>query len=212
MARIDDYKEAFRIAAEKLKAANPLHLARMAGATLIEDDELAPWIELHYLARPIKVTVSPEVEVEATDEGRELSHPEKGLILHYLLTAAGAEPTGEQITFRQVPGGISYHAAFLRRARDPLIMVFGDRPERLLELGPMIGGRPGDFGDVSVVVKALPRVEIILVLWKGDDEFGPEGNILFDANITDYLPSEDIAMISGQVVYTLMGLDRAVKG
>ena len=150
--------------------------------------------------------------VEATDSGRELSIPEQGLILHYLLTANGAAPTGEHITFRQVPGGISYHAAFLRRARDPLMMVFGDRPERLLELGPMIGGRPGEFGDVSLVVEALPRVEIILVVWQGDDEFEAEGNILFDANITDYLPSEDIAMISGQVVYTLMGLDRARQG
>jgi len=38
----------------------------------------------------------------------------------------------------------------------------------------------------------------------GRREFPPDGNILFDANIKDILPVEDIAFLAGTVVYKLM--------
>jgi hypothetical protein len=47
-----------------------------------------------------------------------------------------------------------------------------------------------------------------LIIWKGDDEFPPEGNILFDRNILQILSAEDIAWLSGMVVYPLIGMTR----
>ena len=58
-----------------------------------------------------------------------------------------------------------------------------------------IGGRKADFGDASVTIHALKMVPLTLVLWKGDAEFSPEGTIMFDRTITDYLPTEDIIIL-----------------
>jgi hypothetical protein len=47
---------------------------------------------------------------------------------------------------------------------------------------------------------------VALIIWKGDEEFPPEGNILFDRNILKMLSAEDIAWLSGMIVYPLMGM------
>jgi hypothetical protein len=47
-------------------------------------------------------------------------------------------------------------------------------------------------------------VSLGLVLWKGDEEFPPEGNILFDSSITGYLPVEDIVILAETVVWKLI--------
>ncbi|MBW1912080.1 MAG: DUF3786 domain-containing protein, partial [Deltaproteobacteria bacterium] len=57
---------------------------------------------------------------------------------------------------------------------------------------------------------ALPLAPLALVLWKGDDEFPPEGNILFDKNISKILSAEDMAWLAGMAVYPLIGMAHSV--
>jgi hypothetical protein len=42
------------------------------------------------------------------------------------------------------------------------------------------------------------------VLWRGDEELAPNGNILFDANISDYLSSEDVTVLSETIIWKLV--------
>jgi hypothetical protein len=75
----------------------------------------------------------------------------------------------------------------------------------MIEAGESIGGvATSDMGDAALKVQAFPYVALTLVLWEGDDEFEPTGKILFDKNIRHYLSTEDIAVLSGMVVYRLM--------
>ncbi|HEX9910134.1 MAG TPA: DUF3786 domain-containing protein, partial [Desulfatiglandales bacterium] len=135
------------------------------------------------------------------------------LYLHYLYGAwssSGARATGEWISFQEIPDGRFYMDAFQRRAKNPMVMSFGERPELLLKVATeMYGAAPFNQGDVSVVVRALPLVPVALILWKGDEEFPPEGNILFDRSIVGILSAEDIAWLSGMVVYPLIGKAKA---
>jgi hypothetical protein len=95
----------------------------------------------------------------------------------------------------------------LKRAKDPLVKTFGQNPKLLIDGAIKIyDAIPYNHGDFSVVVKALPLVPVALILWKGDEEFPPEGNILFDRTISDILSAEDIAWLSGMVVYPLIGM------
>jgi len=79
----------------------------------------------------------------------------------------------------------------------------------LLEMAKSVGGRKADFGDASVTINALSMVPLTLVLWKGDDEFSPEGTIMFDRTITDYLPTEDIIILCQNTSWRLVKLLRA---
>jgi hypothetical protein len=42
------------------------------------------------------------------------------------------------------------------------------------------------------------------VLWKGDEEVSPNGNILFDANISDYLSTEDVTVLCETITWKLV--------
>jgi hypothetical protein len=207
VARIDDYKESFRLAAERLSKVNLHRLAKLAGADIgLTGGEIL--IRLTFLGTPYQVTVANGVEVERTGSDGDVSLPEKILICHYLLNASSEAQTGELITFRQIPDGHFYFDAFQRRARDPFLATFGHDPELFRSCASVLGGRPVETGDVGMVFQVLPRIEVQLVLWQGDDEFPPEGSVLFDASIQHRLPTEDIAVLSGMLVYKLMGIAR----
>ena len=105
MARIDDYRESFRLAGQQLLAANLHRLARLAEAEVVALEDGATELGLPLLGEAMVVRVRETVDVEAPGRGGELSLPEKILVCHYLLRASGDPPTGNLITFRQIPDG-----------------------------------------------------------------------------------------------------------
>jgi hypothetical protein len=125
------------------------------------------------------------------------------LMFHYLITAKGTPATGKLIGFRQVPGGIFEHASFSREVLTPLLDHFGREPERLVEAAYNLGGAKAGYGDVAVSIKAFPNVSVVIVLWRGDDEFAPNASILFDSTVTDYLSTEDMSVLCERIVEKL---------
>ena len=205
MARVDDYQKSFDLAAEELATRDWTAMPGLAGVTLGED---ARYVDMAYLGRPVRITVDP-VTVTATDDGPEIPLAEQALVLHYLVNADGTPQSGNWITYREVEAGEFYWSAFVKRAKAPLVGFFGERPEMLTDLAPLVGGEgQGETGDVSVIVRAFPFVPIMLVLWKGDEEFPPDGNLLFDESIGHYLSTEDIALTAGMPIYKMMALSR----
>ncbi|MCF8034167.1 MAG: DUF3786 domain-containing protein [Desulfarculaceae bacterium] len=205
MARVDDYQKSYDLAAEELGARDYKTMPQMAGVTLADD---ASYMELNYLGRPVRVS-APPITVQATDDGPEIPLAEQALVLHYLAKADGTPMSGKWITYREVEAGEFYWSAFVKRAKDPLVGFFGHQPQRLAELAPLVGGEgEGETGDVSVIVRAFPFVPVMLVLWEGDDEFPPDGNLLFDESIGHYLSTEDIALTAGMPIYKMMALSR----
>ena len=84
-----------------------------------------------------------------------------------------------------------------------MVRSFNGKEEALVEAARTIGGTELNLGDVSVQVQALPRVPVAVTLWRGDDEFSPSGNLLFDASVTKYLPMEDMVVLAGMVASQL---------
>jgi hypothetical protein len=42
------------------------------------------------------------------------------------------------------------------------------------------------------------------VLWKGDPEFPPNGNIMFDSTILDYQPVEDVNVLCQTIIWQMI--------
>ncbi|HVO83922.1 MAG TPA: DUF3786 domain-containing protein [Syntrophobacteria bacterium] len=210
MARLDDFREAFRLAAEKLASINLNRACSLSGSTLVNKADGSAGIGLSFIHEELLILTRPEVDVVRCQTHEPLPLAEKIIVLHYLLTARGESLSNNFVTFREVPGGAFYYPAFLKRARDPLVRVFGGDPERLLRCGRQLGAEPANLGDASARLVPLPRIPLTLVLWKGDEEFAPEATILFDRSVGSYLPPEDIAMLSGMVVYRLIRINQSL--
>jgi hypothetical protein len=119
------------------------------------------------------------------------------LLLHYLLTADGSPLGTEWIAFRNVPGGLGYDAAFQGRANLRLARAFGRDEEAFVSACQALGGERLSFGDASFSFRVLPRVWLAVVLYLADEEFSATCNVLFNAAVSRYLPTEDLAVLGG---------------
>jgi len=208
MARIDDFKQARAFSKKGLSEKDPEIIADLSGATVKRDEQGVSALSLKFLNRDLNISW-PDMEFSYEGSNEEISIQQQVLLLHYLNGACasnGAAITDEWTSFQDVPDGRFYMDAFIKRAKEPLLRAFGNNPRRMVDLATnAFGASPLDYGDFSVVVKALPLAPIALVLWEGDEEFLSEGNILFDKNISMILSAEDIAWLAGMVVYPLIG-------
>jgi hypothetical protein len=197
------YELSFQIACETLR--NTVNLEEQcgrAGARLrIEGAQRA--VLLAYLGREHVITL-PDACINTVDGGLPAALRDKLLILHYFNTARGTPPSGRAVTFRELPAGPVYFPTYTKRAIKPIADAFGKDPQRLVAAGARLGGRKGVTGDASVVIDAFPRVSITYVLWGGDEELPPQGNILYDANLPDYLPTEDITVLTESITWKMV--------
>jgi hypothetical protein len=190
----------YKLAREQLpKISDIEEQCRKSGAQYLEPNKLA----IDYLNQQYRVTL-PDVEISLGDSKTEIPLKEKILILHYFTLAQGTPATGVLITYKQLPGGVSYFPAFSQRAINPFVNNFGKNPELLIDVARKLGGYKANQGDVSVTIDAFKYVSIIFALWKGDEEFAPSGNILFDANISDYLSTEDVTVLCETIAWKLV--------
>ncbi|UCF84874.1 MAG: DUF3786 domain-containing protein [Desulfobacteraceae bacterium] len=206
MPRIDDYKKAVELGKKELQDKNPKRIGGLSGAEFETGSNGNAVLTMDFLNRKVSITW-PDLKIAFRDSGEELPIQQQVLLLHYLNGSKGLLVTGEWIAYQEVPDGKFYLDAFLRRAKHPMVQGFGNQPELLVNLATEVyGARPLDQGDLSVIVQALPMVPVALILWKGDEEFPPEGTILFDRSISDILSAEDIAWLAGMIIYPLLGM------
>ncbi len=137
------------------------------------------------------------------DKNEEVPLIWKILILHYLCGAKGTPLQEKMISYKELPGGSIYIEPFNKRTLKPFLKIFGNCPKMILEIGKKFNGKPADFGDYSITINSLPNVPITYVIWEGDDEFPPSGNVLFDASAPDYLHTEDFAYLASFTVYEM---------
>jgi hypothetical protein len=126
------------------------------------------------------------------------------LILHYLGRAAGTPARSEQITFKQLEGGLAYYPAFQRRSITPLLDAYGIDLEKFMKAGTASGGLRSPLGEYALSFRAFPMVEVSFVLWKGDNEFPPTGSVIFDSSISDYLSTEDVAVLCNMIAVKIL--------
>jgi len=197
------YELAFRLAVEKLAEIEDIEQqCRRCGARFLKSEKI---ISLDYLNRTYLIKY-PEAEVTFKDTDEHVTLVDKILLLHYVAQVSGTPLSGQLISFKELSEAVGYFPTFYKRAIKPLVMYFGNEPDKLLEMAESVGGRKADFGDVSTTVNPLPMVPLTLVLWKGDADFSPEGTIMFDRTITDYLPTEDIIILCQNTSWRLVKL------
>jgi hypothetical protein len=197
------YKFAYEIASQRLAEIGDVEpLCLNSGAEYKVIDSI-PIISLDYLNRRYQIRL-PEVAISLTDSDEEVPFKDKILLLHYLIQAKGTPLANKSIAYKELPEGISYFRTFHKRAIKPLIDNFGSEPKKLPDAAKEMGGKKADYGDVAVTVRAFKKVPITFVLWKGDEEFPPDGSILFDATVSDYLSIEDINVLSERIAWKLV--------
>lgn len=120
------------------------------------------------------------------------------LALHYLAQKLKGLPkiSNEWLTFRELSGIEGYLSAFKTRVIEPIIRKYGHKPEALLEVLDRLPAKRIDQADVGIVLEVFEGVPALVLLWRQDEEFSPEANLLFDESITRIFCTEDIVVLA----------------
>ena len=204
------YELAYKLACEQLSRIDNLELQCQKSGALFKLVGGKKTIILDYLNRYYQVSF-PDIDVSPVGSKETVLLRDKLLILHYLNQSRGSPITGTQTTYKELPDGVSYSPTFYKRAIKPLLDNFSQKPNSLLDAAAKLGGYGEDFGELAHDINAFSRVPITLVLWQGDDELAPEGNILFDSTISDYLSTEDITVLCETIAWRLVKISRETE-
>jgi hypothetical protein len=205
------FADALAKAREEWAAADAAACAARAGCESVEGGVTVPLLGAPYLV------THPGGEVWAGLE-RQAHIAVSILLLHYLLGADGTPQSGTWSAYRELPDGLFYATTFAARAEEPLTRAFagtapqGSGPAGLdvfRDAARRAGGDALTLGDASFRFAALPRLEVAVLVWAGDDAESGEARVLFDASAGHYLPAEDLAGLGGQLAHQLVAAARA---
>ncbi len=59
----------------------------------------------------------------------------------------------------------------------------------------MLGGAPLEYGGCSIQIQALEGIPIVYIVW-AETEFPASTTVLFDQSANNYLPTEDLAILT----------------
>ena len=195
------YAESYRITFDKLGSSNLNDICHNSGASIISVNSM----RLKFMGHQYTIDTKRRTITSAAGT---LQAADSLIMLHYLVTATDKPPSGTQpVTFRELPGGKVYYPTFIKRAISPVIIRFEKSLDQLVVAARQLGGEQVSLGDLAVGFEALPRVTVTWVIWKGDGEFPTEGTILFNSRISNYLPTEDIAVLCQSIALKLCDID-----
>lgn len=113
----------------------------------------------------------------------------------YIIRCAGAEPTGNWLSFRDLPGGMDRYAHFERGAEQAIRDVADRQTSLFADLALIFSAKkqPPHFGaDISVLLLPLPKLPLLLSYWRADEDVASELHIHFDETAGHNLDTDSI--------------------
>ncbi len=177
-------------ALREMKQISPYVVASKSGAEFVGGKFHLPLFDQTFLVH------YPEVRIEGAHDRSSPPEELQLVLLHYLFTADGAAVADQWITYRYLPGGHLFSGQFYNLAIRSLVQTFGNDIEGFRQACLSLGGNlMSRSGDAAFRFLGLPRVPLACLLYLGDEEVAPGVNILFDAAVPHYLPTEDLCYL-----------------
>lgn len=122
----------------------------------------------------------------------------------YLVHAQDQALSGQYVNPRALKGGDFFARGTHALPLEKIATKYGSNVESFREEGKLLCGAMKNFGDASWVVHPLPRVPVLVVLWRGDEEFPPRAEVLLDQTPTTYLPIDILWAVAMMCINTIL--------
>ncbi len=181
---------------ERLKKELPEDVCRRAKVKFEEGVYKVPFLRDLYGVDPQKATFkvikAPQVPSPELQVG----------VLEYLLGAKDLPLKGRWVLMKDLKGGGAF-AASHPLPLEPILERYGQDPDGFGRKGVELGGERASFGDASLKFWALPRVPLLFVLWRGDEEFPPRLSVLFDPTAPEHMPLDALYGLAVEICHRL---------
>ncbi len=205
MSMMFEDRDAYAIAeSEARKAIGGLDPGHASAERGVEFEQVENRFRVPMLGDMVTVGF-PDGEV-AGSGGQPLSGAVAVIALHYLTYSGEPLRSPGWLAYRDMPGGRDFSRAFESMAEARLAEYFGEKPLKFERSARAMGGAPGDVGEYSFIIDALPRLPLMVVLWPACEDVGGAARILFQPSAPYYLHTEDLAALGVVAVERLIEL------
>jgi len=192
---------------EKLRCHWAAETAKLDFAELAERYKLkfdGEALYISYFAREYRVDRRTGELLCMDAPGEKVAYDSAMAIWHlFCYGKPGAKLRGEFVPFRGVKRVAPYEPTYVRTILKPFAKAFNGRTELLRQACEKLHGRPIRQGDVGYEIDAFSCMPLRVSFWDGDEEFEPQANILFDADITDFTHEETVVLIAADLTANL---------
>ncbi len=186
-----NYEVTYEIVKDQFKKNQFKHLltnVKIGGGTVIKGNIFViPFFGINHFVK------HPECEISREDE-KPVSLAAKILVLRYILNMVDKPLTGELISYKNIPGAFNYYPVFASKNIDPILAKYKDL-ESLKEACLKLKGKQLEIGDFSYEFDVFPKVPITIIYYKGDEDFPPSLDFLFDKLIQYIFSQEDVVVL-----------------
>jgi hypothetical protein len=112
-------------------------------------------------------------------------------ILHYLAGAKELPLAGQLVRPDNLKGGHLFSKGTHVLPLNALSEKYHADIDGFLLKGRTLGAEKLQYGDCAIKLLPMPRLPVTLIFWKGDDEFPPRSDLLFDST-SEFQASIDI--------------------
>ena len=186
----------------RLSLLPPNLLAERTGAAYLELGQGRGEFHFGLFDAPVVLTY-PDFSA-VFPSGEHVTAFKRALLIYYFVTSDGTPPSGEWISFADLPDGRIYASAFQGYSGNELAKAFALDLAAFQKSCEKLGGALSPFGEASYRFRALPRLDLLAVYHLGDEDFPSSCNILFDSTVGHYLPTEACAIIGSMLTRKIL--------
>lgn len=207
MAERKPLEEIYATYWEKLASLHPTEVCERTEAIYRYDKSgyLLPFLNQQYLLVPRERKIL-RIRPDENLESEALSMDFYLMSLVYLTEAKQVEPTRNWLSEKDLKGGEMFFRGPHALPLGEVTEKYGKDPEGFLKAGKQLGGVEMLYGDKAFGLDVFPRILFVYVLWKGDEEFPPRIQVLFDETIQDHFPLDVIWCAVSEVNRRLLNL------
>ena len=189
-------------------APNPLHWQdlraqppeRVLSKPGVEHSPSGTAYELGFLDGRFRIDPQAEtVEELRPVAGRPLSQEFQILLIRYLTLSIDGQLAGEEVTEKDLPGGVTFFQGPHELPVHALEERFGNDPQGFAARGLELGATRIEHGDVGLRFFPLPETPVSLILWAADDEFGAQISAIFDRSICRWFSLDMVFLLVRQL-------------
>ncbi len=188
---------------DQLRKTEPALIAARCAADLAAETPESGRLKLKLWERPVFISYPDYVAYYATDM-QPTSILDQALLLYYLTHADGTPLRQEWIGFSDLPDGRFYNQAFQGYTGQELARAFQNDLPAFERAAQLSGGKRQALGDAAFAFQALPRVPLLVIYWRGDEEFPSRCQVLFDGAASHYLPTDAYAILGSALTRRLI--------
>ena len=107
--------------------------------------------------------------------------------------------SGDLTNPRDMAGGLIFEKGSHKLPPDDLVQEYDNDVEGFIQRAVTFGGEQLNYGDASAGLFPFPKAPVILIMWRSDEEFPSDADMLFDSTCSQHLPADMIwstAMVS----------------